>query len=134
MQNLERLISNLNLDSVNSDINSTNFPDQEPNTDTRVFSFGVPITTDTVLTTIEDAGYTPANLYDLLAWADGKWNKQDFVIALGCDYSVKTRDRLVPAAPALFWGGNTKGTRLSLDAWGKTWNKGASFLAVKKEA
>ena len=137
MSTLERLIQGLGIKTVGDQINVANFPDPhgKPPKEYKLYSYPTPITAITVLEMIEADGYTPADLYDLLQWAQENWNGQSFVIGLNSIYEYQMKNKAippVPSVPALLYRGTLKSKSLALDAMVQTWTPKANFLAVKR--
>ena len=107
---------------INSDIEK-NFP-LEPirSSDYKLFHFDKYISSENVVKEMENEGYSPATLSELLSWKD--CNRDDWVIALGQSAQVGGSR----GVPGLWLGG---GWRIDLNHWGGVWFSGVRFLAVR---
>lgn len=83
MKNLQQLIKNNKLNYVNADINVENFPYNGLHGPVDIIHFNKTISKNQVLKKLDDEGYRPATLYEVLTWAEKKWNGEDIVVALG---------------------------------------------------
>jgi len=108
---------------INSDIEK-NFP-LEPirSSDYKLFHFGKYISSENVVKEMENEGYSPATLSELLSWKD--CNRDDWVIALGQSAQVGG-SRKVP----VLWN-DSGGWRLDLICWVGDWHSAYRFLAVR---
>lgn len=123
---LESLIKKLKLQFVNSDINSTNFPDDgRLLKDFKVFHFDRLISSDGAIAEMKKENYEPANLRELLSWGVKNWDGKEYVIALGSVWRDPHGYRGVPCLGG--WGG---GHSLGLLWGGSGWLGGCRFLAV----
>lgn len=124
-RNLLTLIENNKYDWVSPNITEENFPPQlESNTESRLFYFGKNITSEEAITEINKEGFSPANLYELLAWKD--WNGTDTVIALGSVAKGRGSRRV----PGLWRYGSERD--LDLFWFGSGWLDVCRFLAFRK--
>jgi len=83
---LEQLIKAVKLDYVNSDITSEHFPIKGTPagiSEMKLLHINRIISTKDVLKNIEEKGYRPATIYELLVFAEKKWNGKALVVALG---------------------------------------------------
>ena len=126
---LKTLIKDLKLNYVNSDITKENFPDDGRREKVEILHYDETLTTEELLKKMEYDGYAPANLYELLEWAnqDKEWNGKDFVIALGSVWRDRYGNRV---APCLLGLGSERGLDLLWTEYG--WDKFFRFAAVRK--
>jgi len=82
MTNLKTLLKDIKLDYVNIFITEINFPPPEKIGEVEIIHFGEYLTTEEVEKKLDDKGYRPANIYELLTWAKD-WNGKDWVVAFG---------------------------------------------------
>ena len=62
-----------------------------------MFNFGEELSTEEVLIKrIDEAGFRPATLYEMLKWADKNWNRKDCVVAFGSSWVDQRGRRFVP--------------------------------------
>lgn len=121
---LASLIKKRKFDWVNSSITEEAFPPQEVrSSDYKLFHFDRFISSDDVISQMQEEGYEPANLYELLSWDE--WNGEDWVVALGSVAKVNG-SRYVPC---LNRGG--AGRDLYLDIRDVGWNGFFRFLGVR---
>lgn len=121
---LKQLIKQKKLDWVNANITEENFPQEKIRKgEYKLFHFDKNISSEDVIQEMKKEGYSPANIYELLAWKD--WNKKDWVVALGSSCRV-FGNRLVACL-----GGDGSERRLNLDWWGDRWGGSYRFLAVR---
>lgn len=123
---LKQLISDLNLNWVNSDITPENFPKtKEPRGKMEIVDFGKYMSTEEVKEELDKKGLRPATIYELLTWAKDNWNGKDWVVALG---SVSSEG----GVPFLIWYGAERS--LDLYATAREWIALYRFLVFGKSA
>lgn len=121
---LKQSIANCKFDWVNSEI-VNNFKAEEIRDETKLFHFNEYATSEEAITRMGKEGYSPANISELLAFAQTGWNRTDCVVALGSVAKV-FRDRRVPCL-----GEFVRGRSLDLSWFGGDWDGYCRFLAVR---
>jgi hypothetical protein len=121
------LIAKHNFDYVDSSITAENFPPQPISLEFKVFDFGREISAEDVIKEMAEAGYRPANIYELLSWDD--WNGKDWVVGLVSSWRDSDGNRCVPGLGG--WGGRR---RLLLYWIEDGWGGHCRFLAVRKSS
>lgn len=114
-------------DSVNSNITEEHFPSERIRGKVKIFHFDRFISSENAVKEMEKEGYVPANIYELLQYAEKDWNGKDVVVALGSVWRDRIHDRDV----AYLWG-DSGGRDLSLYWFGIDWNAHSRFAAVRK--
>jgi hypothetical protein len=123
MKYLSSLITAKKLDYVNSDIEKNFTAIEVPaNTEYKLFNFNRYISSEDAIKEIEEAGWRPANISELLSWKD--W-KDEVIIALGSVGEVDG-DRKVP-----FLDRDGSERCLNLAWFDGGWNASFRFLAVR---
>lgn len=128
--NLKSLIETKKFDYVNPNITEEKFPLPArlptEKTEYKLFKLDKEMTSKEVVKEIQEKGYTPANIYELLSWRD--WNEEDLVIALGSVAEVDG-DRSVT-----YLGGSDTGRGLHLYWWDDRWFRNYRFLAARNSS
>ena len=93
---LESLIKKNKFDWVNSDIVSKNFPSQGKVWNMCLVDFKKTVTTEEAIKLLEEQGYRPATVYELLTWSQKNWNGKDLVVALGSVWQNLYGNRFCP--------------------------------------
>ena len=127
MKTLTKLIKDLKLDYVNSDITEKNFPPQEIQGRVEIIKLEKDITSEGVIAEMEEKGLVPANAYELLDWAKDEWNGKDWVVALVQEWQASDGHRHVVV---LYEYGARRG--LCLNWFGRRWYRGYRFAFVRK--
>ena len=125
---LESLIEKNKFDWVNPNITSKNFPLQgkvEPVEE--ILYFNEIFSTDEILKRLDERGYRPVTVYELLTWSQKSWNGKDFVVALGSVWQRAPGHRRVAC---LYEGASRRPRYLFWD--GLDWLEVCRFAAVKK--
>ena len=123
MKTLASLIKSKKFNWVNSNIEKNFKLEEVRNTDYKLFHFDKYVSSKYAIKEIENEGYCPANLAELLNWKD--WNDKDFVVALG-SVSQVVGSRFVAY---LYGSGAERG--LDLDWFDCGWGVLCRFLAVR---
>ena len=127
-QTLKQLIKVLKLDYCNENITETNFLDDGQRGGVEILHFDSLITeTEEVITQIEEKGYRPATIYELLIWAKDNWNGKDIIVALGSVWRGLRGGRSVP----YLWSGSRERI-LALHWFEGDWGRDYRFAAVRK--
>lgn len=130
---LAALIKQGNFSYIDSDITAENFPDPPGGEASpiagersfKVYHFNRSISSEDAIKEMEKDGYRPANLRELIAYSQNKWNGEDWVVALGQTWRDALRLRCVPY---LYFRGKRE---LRLCWCGCGWGSGCRFLAVR---
>lgn len=126
---LQDLIDKLTLDYVNPDITETNFPPQPISNACELFTIRNLMTTQEIKKVMDANGLRPANIYELVTWAEKNWNKNDWIVAFGSAWVDSTGDRVVPM---LGQGGSDRDLNLRWGGPSREWDGSCRFLAVSK--
>lgn len=126
MNTIKQLIKSLKLNYVNSDITEENFPDDGQRGKVEILHFNEYLETDEVLKRMEEKGYRPTTLYEMLEWAKD-WNGQDWIVALGSVWRDPCGGR---SCACLDGGGSERG--LGLIWVDDGWDGGCRVAAVRK--
>lgn len=121
---LKQSIADCKFDWVNSEIEN-NFKAQEIRDETKLFHFNEYATSEEAITRMGKEGYSPANISELLAFAQTGWNRTDCVVALGSVAEVR-RGRGVPCL-----GESDRERYLYLLWFDDDWDGDCRFLAVR---
>lgn len=124
--NLKQLIKKGKFKYVNTEIDEKNFPSQEVSKDFKLFHFDREISSENATEEIEKEGYRPANLYELLTYAEKEWDGKMYVVALGSVWR-----RLGGRGVPILWY-DSSGRGLRLDWFECGWILDYRFLAVRK--
>jgi len=123
---LDKIIKKKEFDLVNEKITEENFPKEEIRAkcqdDYKLFHFNGDVSSDYAIEEIEEEGYSPANLYELL---DYDWNGEDIVIALGSVAKVVLNRRVIG-----MWR-RIGGRKLDLYWFSDSWFDNCRFLGVR---
>ena len=125
---LESLIEKNKFDWVNPNITSKNFPLQgkvEPVEE--ILYFNEIFSTDEILKRLDERGYRPVTVYELLTWSQKSWNGKDFVVALGSVWRDADGFRYVACLYR-----DASGRGLGLGWVGSVWRTVCRFAAVRK--
>ncbi|TSC82936.1 MAG: hypothetical protein G01um101419_424 [Parcubacteria group bacterium Gr01-1014_19] len=119
----DQLFQQSKLSYVDTDINEEHFPDVGTHTDFKVYQFDHAISSEEAIEEMKQDGYQPANLRELLLYAQNQWDGEDWMVALGQSW----RD----FKPYL---GSSFGDReLNLESpIAEPWKVDCRFLAVRK--
>lgn len=128
MKTLQQLIKSAHFGYVNPNITEEYFPVQEIRGKVELLDFGKSISSEDAIKKISEKGYEPANLYELLTFAE-KWDGKDCVVALGSVWRRLLGRRFV----AYLWGYST-GRSLGLRWFESDWRAACRFAAVRKVA
>lgn len=124
LKTLKEVIKSCKFDWVNPNI-ETNFSSEPIREGTKVFHFNRLISSEDAIKEMKKEGYEPANLSELLQYAQQNRWKDEQVVALGSVAEVYgDRD-----AACLCVDG--RGRSLRLFWWGDDWSAGCRFLAVR---
>jgi hypothetical protein len=129
---LTDIISVLHLDWVNDKITDDNFPTQLEDNDSpkafKEFKLGPfsSLPSEEAIASINEKGFRPATLRELLKWATENWNSSSSVIALGTRLTDSNGFQVVPILSR-----EASRKMLDLDLSKNHWS-GFSFLAVRK--
>jgi hypothetical protein len=124
---LEDLIAAGKFDYINPDITAQNFPPQPMRDGLVVKHFNRSISSEDVVAEMDKEGLEPANLYELLKYAQKDWNRKDWVVALGSVYVYSGGYRYVPCLAR--WDARRE---LDLYYWHGEWSPDYRFLAARK--
>lgn len=132
---VERAIELGHYDSVNSDINSRNFPNRRDGTEDVVIELVIlhqVISTENALRELDERGYRPANLRELLAFGQKYPDaERDFpVAALGSNWLRRYGDRF---APFIYREGLRRARVLEQQNIEVGWGRCCRFAAVRKD-
>ena len=140
-ESIEKAVAKGNYDYKNSNINTKNFSGSAKNyidpslngpvtVTIKLFHFNETLKTDQALDKIDQAGYRPANLYELLALGAQRLRLQReiSIVGLGSSWLYPHGDR---SAPYLNWG--SSGRYLRLGWTDHRWSVGWRFAAVSKD-
>lgn len=124
---LESLIKSKKFEYVNPNITTENFP-PEPirSSEYKIFHFNRYISTEDAVKEMKKEDWLPANIYELLRWAD--WNEKDYVVAPGSVCEV-SGDRYVA-----YLDRDGSGRDLRLGWFVDDWRDSCRFLAVRNSA
>ena len=121
---LQKLIDNHKFNYTNSNITEDNFPIQQISKgEYKLFHFDKNISSKDAIKEMKKSNYQPANIYELLSWE--KWNKKDFIAALGSVWVGPDGSRGVACL-----GRDGSGRDLDLRWYGFDWDGVCRFLAV----
>jgi len=123
---LQTLIKNGKFNYVNTDITAKNFPAPKKLGKVELINFKRNISSEEAIKEMDKKGMRPANLYELLVFAEKEWNGKDWVVALGSVWRGPYGDRYVPY---LYWRDERF---LSLRWYDGDWDDYWRFLAVRK--
>lgn len=124
---LETLIKKWKFDHISSDITDDQFSQPTKlGTDYKLYLFDRYISSEDAIKEMENEGYRPANIYELLLWKE--WNEKDWVVALG-SVGLVSGGRGVPCLDEV-------GSKrcLGLYWWDGDWNGYYRFLAVRNSS
>ena len=129
---LKQLIEANEFNFVNDNVTETNFPTQKIRGKVEIIDLKREVTSEEAIKEMDEKGYYPANIYELLRWAnqnkeEKKWNGTVWVVALG---SVWQDWRGPRRAPCLY--GASDGRHLRLPWWGSEWCSDYRFAFVRK--
>ena len=128
MENLEQLIKKCKFNYVNTDITEEHFPLEKIRGKVKIFHFDRFISSEDVIKKMEKEEYQPANIYELLEYAEKDWNGKDTVVALDFVWCG-----LGGRGVASLWG-DSGGRGLRLSWFGRDWFAGCRFAAVCKSS
>lgn len=124
-QTLKKLIESLKLTYVNENITAENFPDDGQRGEVEIIDFKRVITSEEAIKEMNDKGYRPATVYELLNWAKNNWGSEEWVVALG-----QSCQRVVNRYIPYLWS-DTSERGLYLCWFGSRWYDNYRFAAVK---
>jgi len=120
---LKQLINSNKFYWVNSNIEKNFKLEEVRNTDYKLFHFDKYVSSKYAIKEIENEGYCPANLAELLNWKD--WNNKDWVVALGSVTEIGGGRRVAYLFRV------DSGCDLDLGWFDGDWVGGCRFLGVK---
>ena len=123
---LKSLLKPLKLDYINPYITDENFPDNKKRGKVELIHFNEFLSTGEVLKMLDDKGYRPATLHEMLVWAKD-W-KGEIVVALGSVWQSLNSGRSVGFLSS---GGGE--SWLSMSYYDGDWGVDCRFAAVKKD-
>ena len=123
---LKSLLKPLKLDYISPYITDKNFPDNKERGKVELIHFNEFLTNEEVLKRLDDKGYRPATLHEMLVWAKD-W-KGEIVVALGSVWQSLNGGR---SFGFLSGGGGERS--LYLEYCGNHWDGPYCFAAVKKD-
>lgn len=124
-KSLKSIIKSLKFDWVNSNIIDSIFPPKAIRGKVQILQFDKTLSSEEIIKLGEEKGLVPANIYELLEYAEDEWNSKDWVIALGSVGRVDG-DRRVPY---LVRRGSKRG--LYLDWFDDGWDADDRFAFVR---
>jgi hypothetical protein len=122
---------------VNDNITQKNFgkPDNdntgEVELETQIFNFGKSVSSETAVARMANAGFRPANHFELAAFGaqHPKVQREKSIVALGSSWIVPDGGALVA-----YLDGISSHRYLNLDYWGGGWRSNYWFLGVRQES
>ncbi len=131
-ENLEDLIKRGKYDWVDSNINSSNFPNDRKDKEKielKLIHFGEGITTKEVLKELEAKNLRPANLYELLNLGikESELQRKFYIVTLGSVWRDPDGSRY-----CAYLGRHSDGRHLHLDWFDYRWYDYCRFAAVRK--
>ena len=129
MKTLKQLIKDGKFNYVNSDITEEHYPSEKIRGKVKIFHFDRFISSEDVIKKMEKEEYQPANIYELLEYAEKDWNEKDWVVALGSvrlDSSGSLR--------VLVLSSDSGRRRFSLSYFGSRWSRGCVFAGVLRSS
>lgn len=126
MDYIKQAQQDLNIDFINSKIDSDRFPSKNAQT-VEILKFERPMDVDEILSDLKARGYEAATLPDLLAWAKTAWNGKDTIVALGSSFENENGEKRIPYLTGIF-----DDRYLSL-GWNGIYGIEHGFAAVKIE-
>ncbi len=121
---LKLAIKQSKFDWVDSDIEK-HFSAEDIRGDMKIFHFGKSLSSEEAIREMAKEGYLPANISELLKYAQDDWNGKDWTVALGSSAQVSGY-RCVPCL-----GGCDAERRLHLRWWGGGWPGSWRLLGVR---
>src|SRR3990167_9220527 len=126
MKTLKQLIKDGKFNYVNSDITEEHFPSEKIRGKVKIFPFDRSISSKDAVKEMAKEGYEPANIYELLEYAEKDWNGKELVFALGSVWHYRGV-RFV----AFLWDDSGRRS-LNLDWFGDDWSSRYRFAVVYK--
>lgn len=117
-----------NFSGKNVDVNTDHFPllgNGQQTVAVAVVNFSAPVSSDTAIAWMNEAGYRPASAAELVAFATLGF-KEETIVALGQTWSTSTTKYVVLV------GNRLNGTLLNTRWWDGEWSATKYFLAVRK--
>ena len=124
---LQPLIKSLKLDWVNDSINDKNFPYEKTKGKVELLAFKKYISTEDALKEMDEKGFRPATIHEMLSWVKNNWNGKDWVVALGSVWQDAFGGRYVA-----YLCGRASERELHLYWVGGGWHGDCRFLVVRK--
>ena len=124
---LKSLIKANKFGFVDDDITSTNFPPKGKVLNMCLVDFEKTVTTKEAIKLLDEQGYRPATVYELLTWSQKNWNGKDIVVALGSVWQFAVGYRYV----AYLYGVASRRSLYLFWVEGG-WVEGCRFAAVRK--
>lgn len=88
MKTLKQLIDKLRFTYVNSNITEESFPLTEKPGKVEIFKMDKDFTKEEAIDFLDKKGYRPANVDELLIWAEKEWDGKDYIVTLGQEVLV----------------------------------------------